>query len=425
MTRRDFLAAPAFLQGDKRPNLILLLTDQQTASALSCAGNPWLKTPAMDSLAARGTRYANTYAPYPVCSPSRSTIFTSRMPHETGVEVNGKPIAAGMPTMGEVFGAAGYETVYGGKWHLPKSFDGMTGFTKLIGGSGQGRDMDAPLADACAGWLREKRKDPFLMVASFMNPHDICDWIRKHPGRREHADPDRFPPAPGNLGCDPLEPEALQFHRTKGYDLMSQAVGIASEWTPADFRLYLHDYYRMVEAVDREIGKVLAAAPRENTLILFASDHGEGMGAHRWVQKASFYEESATVPMILTGGPARVERRALTTLADIFPTFCDAAGIAAPREARGVSLLKPLPDRFVVSELRYGSPDWDGRMLRTARYKYVAFNNGARPEQLFDLELDPGETVNLAPSKPSALADHRALLKRWLSETSDRFRMPV
>jgi arylsulfatase A-like enzyme len=119
-----------------------------------------------------------------------------------------------------------------------------------------------------------------------------------------------------------------------------------------------------------------------------------------------------------------VERRALTTLADIFPTFCDAAGIAAPREARGVSLLKPLPDRFVVSELRYASPDWDGRMLRTARYKYVAFNNGARPEQLFDLELDPGETVNLAASKPAALGDHQALLRRWLKETGDGFRMP-
>lgn len=165
----------------------------------------------------------------------------------------------------------------------------------------------------------------------------------------------------------------MQYHRTQGYNLMSQAVGIASGWTPVHFRLYLHDYYCMVEAVDREIGKVLAVAPPENTPVLFASDHGEAMGAYRWVQKASFYEESATVPMILTGGEARGERRALTTLAAIFPTFCDATGIAAPPEERGVSLLRPLPERYVGSGLRYGSSDWDGRMLRTGRYKYVAF----------------------------------------------------
>lgn len=422
----------------KRPNLLLILTDQQTHDAMSNAGNPWLKTPAMDSLARTGTRFAETICPYPVCSPSRGSIFTGRMPHETGVRVNGKAIVPGMATMGEVFRKAGYQTVYGGKWHLPKSFDGMTSFEKLIGGSGQGKDMDAPLAATCEEWLRRKPSDPFLMVSSFMNPHDICQWIRQNPGAHEYPGIGKYPPAPGNMAFDPLEPEAMQYHRTAGYDLMSKGVGIAQEWRRDDFRHYLHDYYRMVEAVDRQVGRVLAALREsglaENTVVCFASDHGEGMGAHRWVQKASFYEESVRVPFVWSGPgiATNVDRTTLATLADILPTFCELAGVKAPPDLRGRSLAPALQGKaierpFVVSELLYGDSTREGRMLRTARHKYIVFNNGARPEMFFDLWVDPGETQNLVRSAGHAgpLGERRALLSRWISETGDDFRMPA
>lgn len=432
MTRRDWLAAaaaaPAILRGDTRPNILFLLTDQQTRKALSCAGNPWVKTPNMDSIARSGVRFAQAYCPYPVCSPSRGAIVTGRMPHETGVRDNAKAIRPGMPTMGEIFRAAGYQTVYGGKWHLPKSFDGMTAFEKLIGGSGQGADMDAPLADASAAWLRSsKPKQPFLMVASFMNPHDICEWIRKHPGPRAQVVPADFPAAPRNLELDPLEPEAIQMHRNRGYDLMSQAVGIASHWAENEFRHYLHDYYRLVESVDREIGKVLDALREKgldrNTWIIFTSDHGEGMGGHRWVQKASFYEESVGVPLILSGPglKARVESRALVNLTDILPTMCEIAGVKPPEAMRGQSLLH-LGNQTAVSELRYGSPDWEGRMLVSDRFKYVVFNNGARPEQLFDRKRDPGESTNLVAKNKSAVREHRQALRGWIAKTGDDFR---
>lgn len=426
MTRRSLLAAP-FLQTPptRRPNFLVILTDQQTHNAWSGCGNAWLKTPAMDSIARRGTVYSNAVCPYPVCSPSRSSIFTGRMPHETGVMDNGKPIPAGMSSMGELFRAAGYNTAYGGKWHLPKSFDGMTGFTKIIGGSALGRNMDGPLSNACANWLRSP-EGPFLLVASFMNPHDICDWIRRHKGTRELPASSMMPPAPLNMAVDPNEPEAIQYHRTAGYDLMSQAVGIASEWRRDDMRLYLHDYYRMVEQVDSEIGKVLAAlresGQERNTVIVFASDHGEGLGAHRWAQKASFYEESLRVPLFLAGpGVATGVNAELTTLADIVPTMCALAGIPVPADVRGVNLCAGFSRPFVTSELRYGAAEREGRMLRTRRHKYVRFNSGARPEQLFDLELDPGETFNLASRAGGILDDHRRLMDGWLSKTGDAF----
>jgi arylsulfatase A-like enzyme len=228
------------------------------------------------------------------------------------------------------------------------------------------------------------------------------------------------------MAVDPNEPEAIQYHRTAGYDLMSQAVGIASEWRRDDVRLYLHDYYRMVEQVDGEIGKVLKAlresGQESNTVIVFASDHGEGLGGHRWAQKASFYEEALRVPFFIAGPsvPADVNGE-LTTLADIVPTMCALAGIPAPADLRGVNVCGGFARPFVTSELRYDIAEREGRMLRTKSHKYVRFNSGARAEQLFDLELDPGETFNLASRGGTILEAHRRLLNDWLSQTGDKF----
>jgi arylsulfatase A-like enzyme len=440
MQRRAFLswtmaAAAQTAPAAKRPNLLLILTDQQSHQAWSGARNPWLSTPAMDSLAASGTVFEEAYCSYPVCSPSRGSIFTSRHPHETGVMTNGQAIHPSIPSMGEIFRAAGYRTAYAGKWHLPKPMDGMTAFEKIAGGHALGARMDAPVAEACSKYLSESKsaQEPFLLVASFMNPHDICDWIRQHPGSREHPKRFSYPPPPANLAVDPNEPESIQFHRTAGYDLMSQAVGIAAQWLRDDFRFYLHDYYRLVESVDREIGKVLSALKSNNlagdTLVAFTSDHGEGLGGHRWVQKASFWEESVHVPFILSGPGVAANHRSnsLVSLLDILPTFCDAAQVTPPAPLRRQSLLKPVTRTYVTSHLRLDSAAREGRMLRTARHKYVAYNSGQRPEQFYDLLTDPGETRNLAndPGAKPLLEQHRALLKSEFALTQDSFRIPV
>lgn len=418
-----------------RPNILLIITDQQTHTALSSAGNRWVRTPNIDALAANGTRFEQAICTYPVCSPSRSSIFTSRMPHETGVRTNGVGIASGIPTLGEVFRDGGYETVYGGKWHLPKPFEGMTGFTRLIGGNPLGARMDEPLATACAAWLRNAPHGPFLLVASFMNPHDICYWIRDHKGTRQYADPDLFPPVPGNMGVDPGEPEDIRYHRTAGYDLMSQAVGIAAAWKPHDVQNYLDGYYRLVENVDAQIGRVLAALRESDlerdTLVAFIADHGEGTGAHRWVQKASFYEESVRVPFLLAGPgipKGAVNRHDLVSLLDLMPTLCDYAGLSLPAGMHGTSLRgalngEPLERDYAISEVRYGSGSREGRMVRSRRYKYISFNSGSFPEQLFDLQEDPGETVNVArdASSRQVLDQHRAFLKGWGQRTQDDF----
>ena len=435
LSRRSLLASALVSAATARPNILLLITDQQSYQAFSAAGNPWLSTPAIDSLAVAGTVCTETICTYPVCSPSRSSIFTSRLPHETGVMGNKGSIASGIPTMGELFRAGGYRTVFGGKWHLPKTFEPPPGFDEyLIGGHALGEKMDAPLADACVKWLRANADPkPFLMVASFMNPHDICDWIRQHKGARTHSESarKRYPAAPLNLADDPAsEPDCVRYHRRAGYDLMSEAVGIASEWHREDFRQYLQDYYRMVETVDGHVGRVLAAVDLTNTIVCFISDHGEGLGAHRWVQKAAFWEEVVRVPMIFRGAGIRAGSRleSLTTLNDVLPTLCDFAGVKPPQVMRGHSLRKALTGaadaenrEFVTSELQYGSAEREGRMLRTARYKYTVFNSGSAREQFFDLEIDPGEIRNLIASTDhqGELARHRDLLRAYARETGD------
>ncbi|MHC4181338.1 MAG: sulfatase-like hydrolase/transferase, partial [Planctomycetota bacterium] len=156
---------------NRRPNILLIITDQQHAGMMSCAGNKYLKTPAMDSLAAGGARFEMAYAANPVCVPSRVSMMTGQMPSYFGMRSNAEgrnqaPPAEIKKAMGWIFRNAGYETVYGGKTHWLR---GMTpqsiGFRNITGNQREG------LAEACAQYLEAKHDRPFLLVASFINPH--------------------------------------------------------------------------------------------------------------------------------------------------------------------------------------------------------------------------------------------------------------
>ena len=448
LSRRSFLAASSAVPLSRsaraqaaNANVLLIMTDQQSMSALGANGNPYLKTPAMDSIVADGISFTESYCTYPVCSPARSSVMTGLMPHQTGVMKNGQAIGEGIPNLGEHFRANGYKTYYAGKWHLPSGFGEPPGFETLIGGHTLGAHMDEPLATKCVEFMHQGPDEPFLLVASFMNPHDICHWIRGHEGSRDYDSVGQFPPAPGNMWLDPNEPEYIQHHRYGNFNRMSNSLHISKEWKADDFRHYIHDYYRMCEDVDRQIGRVLSALRfrglSENTVVVLTSDHGEGLGAHRWTQKAAFWEETAKVPLIVAGkGVERrgaVDSKILASGVDILPTLCDYASIPAPSRVTGRSLRPTIRgdrwDReFVVSELAdLGFPDRQGRMLRTDRYKYVVFNGGKRPEQFFDLELDPGEMRNLVGQSEAATEHnrHRELLGGWITQTSDNFRIPI
>jgi len=437
--RRDFMkisggAAVAFTGLGERifaaeeplmPNIVLILTDQQHLNTISAAGCSHIKTPALDRLKNRGTLFTHSYCSNPVCGPSRSCIFSGRTSSETGVSTNGRPIREGIPNLGQWLSRhSNYETIYSGKWHVPEGFTHfIPGFNVINTGiGGQGNVGDTSSSRACETYLHNRTSDhPFFMVASFLQPHHICEWLRintYNPDRLRYPELEpELPPLPDNFEYDPREPEFVRRNRlrrdpTKG------------DWDKMQWRYYRWSYYRHVEMVDAEIGRILQALEDtdhlNDTVVIFTSDHGEGMGHHQNVRKNVLYEEALAVPFIISWPGQLPENQTdishLITGLDIFPTVCDFAGIAAPNIMRGQSL-RPL--------LTNASSNWhdavfcesnnnQGRMVRTRRYKYIAYAHD-EVDQLFDMQEDPGETRNLSADSQhiSVLKEHRERLIEW------------
>ena len=449
---------------DSPPNILFIMTDQQFAGMMSCTGNAYLETPALDRLAASGMRFELAYSPNPVCIPSRTSMMTGYFPSAFGVTHNSDAKDAVIPgrvlgnTMGKLMQRAGYRCVYGGKTHWARGLDMEScGFEDLT------RDEREGLADKCAEFFRSKPEEPFFMVASFINPHDICyveiDATIQYyglpefgPGARverqkiaeavqlaEKARADgvydsRCPPLKSNFELTDYVPGILlEKSRPKptGEPKASDVYyymhdHVRNIWTEDDWRMHHWIYHRLTEDVDRQIGTVLDALREtgldKNTIIVFTSDHGDMDGSHKMVHKTQFYEEAARVPFIVAGpGIAHgVDRQHLiSSSVDLVPTFCDFAGTEIPEGIHGRSI-KPLTHGkppadwrdFVISETNLG------RMVRSARYKYCKFKGGEPREMLIDMENDPGEMKNLAGMEEyeDVLAEHRGMLNEWAKQ---------
>lgn len=399
-----------------KPNILIITTDQQFADAASYRiGTRYIHTPNMDSLAANGTVFARAYCANPLCVPSRTSMYTGRYPTETGVMTNDDRTKVPLdprkvPIMGKVFQNAGYQTAYFGKWHIafPEQQAAIHGFAAT-----EAKQDDPTTSSQAAKFLRAKHDAPFLMVASLLNPHNICEWARGQElplGDIGHPPPvDQCPPIRPNHEPPANEPDIVALIR-KSYQ--SAPTFPVSNFDQKKWREYLWAYYRLIEKVDREIGVVLRALREtgldRNTLVVFTADHGDCQGSHRWNQKTILYEEAARVPFVIsypgTTKPG-TSNRLVNTGIDLIPTLCDYAGIAPPPNLPGLSLKSSRdPRQYVVvsdrliqgAEVDGRLPTPDGRMLRGERYKYCAYSEGQHRESLVDLEKDPGEMTNLA-----------------------------
>ncbi|OGV74790.1 MAG: hypothetical protein A3K19_17765 [Lentisphaerae bacterium RIFOXYB12_FULL_65_16] len=434
----------------QRPNILYIFTDQQSGAAMSCAGNPDLATPAMDRLASAGTRFDLAYCTQPLCTPSRASMFTGRMPHECKTPRNGQSIAEDLRPfeLGRVFQQAGYDCFYGGKWHVPQIAmppENDHGFRVFAGFN------DRLLTGACIDTLRAwagqpaHSRQPFLMVASFDNPHNICEWARNMPlpwGEIGAPPPPReCPNLPPNFAPAPFEPEIVRVEQACNWVIYPYRLR-----APEDWRQLRWAYFRLVEKVDRELGRILDALAelglQDDTVVVFSSDHGDGHGAHQWNQKSALFEEVVRIPLIVRapGGKSGVcdHNHLVSNGLDLLPTLCDYAGICPPPGLRGGSL-RPLVegreppaawrDSLVVETIFDGGRGYDtaGRALRTRQHKYVLYDRGRYREQLFDMERDPGEIVNLAVESrhQELLNDCRRRLAAALRETGDPFKVPA
>ena len=468
LNRRDFLrtAGAASLLGAavnpqllmakskpaaSRPNVLFIWTDQQTASAMSNAGNTDLHTPAMDSIARDGVSFDRAYCSDPICVPARTSWITGRMPHETGVTFNTNDPGVAVPTISRQMKAHGYDTGYVGKWHIPHDVQDRDwhGFDYL--GDIKNNGVDPQLPGECEAFLRQDRDRPFFLVASFVNPHDICEWARKLAGLEQTLPNGELPSPPDIAECPELPanfavPEGEPAVIRELQSLASARTYPTQGWDEAKWRQYLWGYYRLIEKVDAQIGQVLATLKAVgadgNTLILFSSDHGDGAAAHSWNQKTLFYDECARVPFVVRppgGGMIgrRDARNLVNATLDFFPTVFDYAGIPWDQNLAGRSVRSLVENQagatghsFVISQNDL-APDYGksggvrGRMLRSTRYKYVRYSSGLNNEQLFDLDLDPGEMRDLKhdPAHALVLRGHREQLDAWMQRAGDQ--MPV
>jgi choline-sulfatase len=386
--------------------------------------------------------------------PWRNSVFTGRYPHETRVTQNAEPVGGLDPkkfvSLGTYFRNAGYDTAYSGKWHLCFNVKDTNahGF-ELLTGKGK-NDHDAGVTDGAVKFFARPHDKPFVLVASFLNPHNICEWARRLAGREqvlncgEIGEPpplQQLPPLPANFAPPKNEPDGMTLMR-RAYQVESGPFPVG-KFTAEDWRKQRWGYYRMIEKVDAEIGKVLAALRQagleDHTLIVFTADHGECAGAHGFNQKTVLYDESARVPLLIackgrtTGATTD---KLVNTGIDLLPTMLAFAGLEVPKKLPGRSLLplalgQPVAawrDHVVVEnhmtqtgEVDGFAPTMEGRMVRTERFKYCVFSRGHQRESLVHMQADPGETTNLAtdPKFREVLLQHREWLARFGNEHRD------
>ena len=424
----------------KKPNIVLIMTDQHQAKALSIIGNLDINTPNLDKLAKTGTLFPNTYVTFPLCVPSRSSIFTGKYPHSLGVNSNAKgdnimSIQDKNKSLGIMLKKAGYDCAYGGKWHAHEAeMQNDLGFNKIA-------DFDdITLAKNSINYLnsRKNKTQPFFLVTSFDNPHNICEFARNQPlpyGNIPLVSLDKTPQLPLNFKKETTFPEALQIEQTA-----NKKVYPTKNYTKEDWRNYRYTYYRLIEKVDTEIGKIIdqlnSLGLRENTIIIFTSDHGDGNASHGWNQKTALFQESINVPFIInyqneSSSKGKINTSLISNGLDIYPTILDFAGIKVPSELLGKSVKQVIENKqqvlerdYVVTETKFEGKQaygTTGRAVVSKTHKYILYSWGKNREQFFDLKNDPFEMKNLVASKDhqQKLNDYRKKLTNWCIKTGD------
>jgi len=439
------------VQSAERPNLLLIVADDQRPDTISALGNKHIQTPYLDEIVRRGTVFTRATCAHPLCHPSRAELITGCTGFRNGTWSELK-LNAGVPLWPQTMKAAGYRTCYVGKLHTagrPSS----VGYDECDGLYGSGPPGDAPYVDfrgrpatGYRGWqfqdeagrrfpelgigltpnissefaaaairLIEKQDDrPFFIHVNFTAPHDPRLWP---PGYEKTYDPAKLP-LPANF-----RPEHPFDHgNIRGRDELL----LPFPRTADDVRQELACYYAVSSHMDEQIGRIFKAldesGQRENTIVIFTSDHGLAIGSHGLVGKQNMYEHTINVPLIMAGPgiPAGERRAAQCYLRDLFPTICDLTGIAVP-DVDGRSLEPVLRDKMdAIYPFIIGYFQDSQRMVREGDWKLIWYPKIDR-WQLFNVATDPQELSDVIDEAAhrEKMADLRGKLLRCLKDKGD------
>jgi arylsulfatase A-like enzyme len=422
------------------PNIIFILADDHRWDAMSTMGHPFLKTPNLDRLAAEGVLFENAFVTTSLCSPSRASFLTGQYAHTHGVVTNHTPWDNRNVTFLELLSAAGYETAFIGKWHMPgeglPELRGVDRFVSFTTEGGQGVYYDCPLViDGVATerpgrYITEDLTDLALEFITRQRQKPFCLYLSHkavHFGFRP-------PPHLKGLYRDvdlQLPPESDPWITyTNGHPFVGAIF-------PMDF-LY-RNYCATVVSVDEQVGRLLDALDAmglaEHTVVVYAGDNGHLWGEHSLYDKRLAYEESIRIPFIvrypaLIKDPGRRARQMVLNI-DLAPTLLALAGIAPSPPMQGRSLVPVLenaaaPGRrswFYEHFPVFPIPIPGITAIRTERYKYVEYQDDLRPRELFDLEADPREKTNLidTPQGTRQAEELKREMERLKKETGYRF----
>ncbi len=458
MNRRDFLrylASGAALAvcprvlgagGTRKPNILFLFADDQRADTLAALGNPHIKTPNLDALAASGFAFRTNYCfggnSGAVCMPSRAMLMSGKTWfHIDTVSLKDTRL------LPELLCENGYVTFGTGKWHNGQAswlrafqhgrnvfFGGMSDHTKVpvrdLGPDGKlteqrtGEKFSSELfADSAIEFLQNHdREKPFFAYVAFTVPHDP----RMPPEVYREMYYRDLPPLPANF----LPQHPFDNGMMKGGRDENLAAWPRSE---AVIRDQLAEYYGAITHLDGQVGRILEALRQtgqaDNTIIVYAADQGLALGSHGLLGKQSVYEHSMRCPLIFAGPgiPRGGSTRAFTYLLDIFPTLCDVIGIQVPSDLEGESL-RPLWEgrKERVRDSAF-LPFLDiQRAVRDERWKLICYPKISHM-QLFDLQNDPDETTNLIDCVEYAEHVQRllTLMRQWQTKVGDTVELPT
>ena len=452
----------------EKPNIILLMADQHRGDCVGADGNQTIRTPNLDGIAREGVIFRRAYSSTPTCIPARSALLTGLSPWHHGVLGDGRVAEKYPVEKPRVLREAGYYTIGIGKmhWHPQRN---SHGFHKvLLDEAGRAESPDfrsdyrswfasqAPNLDPDAtgiGWndyrakayvLPEElhpthwtgetavrflktynRREPFFLKVSFHRPHSPYDPPERF--MQLYADAD-LPKAVVGKWAQRYAKRSGKSYRIWHGDLGGEQV-----------RRSRQGYYGSVSFVDEQIGRILEALAQrgwlDQTLIIYTADHGDMTGDHHLWRKSYAYEASARIPMLmrwpedLLSAPRGQVSMAPVELRDILPTFLDAASAPGAEKLDGRSLLSSIRDEGakwreyidLEHDVQY-SPANHWNALTDGHDKYI-FHARDGEEQLFDLDVDPGELNDLAsdPAHQDRLRKWRSRLVNHLAERGERF----
>ena len=411
------------------PNIVLILIDDLRWDAMGCAGHPWAKTPNLDRLASRGTRFENAFVTTSLCSPSRASILTGQYMHAHGVQDNFTKLPAALPAFPGLLQQGGYRTAFLGKWHMGDSqlIQGgedsdapQPGFDHWISFRGQGvysnpvlnfngarRKVEGYttdiLTEESVRFIERQRKDrPFALYLSHKAVHSGHDPAPRH--RELYSGQDVA--TPGSAAVREGKPAWLLRKRDESRH------GLRNLYAGAfDLPGLVRQYMRCLAAVDESVGAVEDALARtgslENTLIVFLSDNGFLLGEQGLADKRVMHDPSIRIPL-LAAWPGRIPagsvRREMALNLDIAPTLLDAAGISRPSSMHGASLLGLFggtPAEWRKDFVYEYAWDWEAPHtpgvvgVRTENHSYMEYQGIWDVNELYDLQRDPRQMNNL------------------------------